>query len=230
MAVQLPVGTLVNVGAILVGSLVGAALHARFPQRIQTIVFQALGLCTFLVGMQMALKVENILIVIFSLVLGGICGEWWRLEERLHHLGGWLRRRAKSRDGRFTEGFVAASLLFCVGAMAIVGSLDEGLRQDRTVLLTKALLDGFASVALAATYGIGVLFSCIPLALYQGGITLFAGQMQGLASPVITNQVSAVGGLLIIGISCGLLEIKTIRLASLLPALLIVIVLTLLLH
>lgn len=212
-------GTLANALAIVVGGLIGTLLHSRFPPRIQTTVFHGLGLTTLLIGLKMAWDFENIITIVISLVAGGAVGELLRLEDRLYQLGEWVKTTARTRDGRFTEGFVAASLLFCVGAMAIVGSLDSGLRNDHSVLFTKALLDGCAALALGAAYGIGVLFSSIPLLLYQGAITLFAAQAQHAVSPLMLHQLSAVGGLLIVGIAFSLLDIKRLRLANFLPAL-----------
>lgn len=223
---MLPVGSLANAAAIIVGSLAGCLLHSRFPERIRAIVFQGLGLCTLLIGLQMAFKVQDILVVIFSILLGGITGELLRLDTLFERLGNRFKATVKSKNPKFTEGLITASLIYCIGAMAIVGSLEEGVSGDPTVLYTKAILDGFASVALASTFGSGVLFSCIPVLLYQGAITLFAGFFQHYFSPELIAQLSATGGLLIVGISITLLEIKEIRLANLLPALPFVVILT----
>lgn len=221
-------GTLANAAAIIVGSLIGLLLHRRFPKNIQTIVFQSLGLGAILIGLQMAWHVEAILPVIFSLLIGGVIGEWLRLDDRLENLGNRIKAKVQAKDGRFTEGFVSASLLFCVGAMAVVGSLEAGLRHNHSILFTKALLDGVAAIALSVTYGVGVAFSALPIVLYQGGLTLFASKLQSIASPLMLNQLSGVGGLMIVGIGLGLLDIKKIRLANLMPALLVIIILTLL--
>lgn len=224
---MLPTGSLVNAAAIIAGSLIGALLHGRFPERVRTIVFQGLGLCVLLIGVQMALKVDNILILIFSVLLGGIIGELLDLEGLFERLATRFKALVRSRDTGFTDGLITASLIFCIGAMAIVGSFDEGIRGDATVLYTKSILDGFASVALASTYGLGVLFSFIPVLLYQGGLTLFAGFFQEHFSPQIIAQLTSTGGVLILGIGLTLLDIKRVRLSNLLPALLVVVVLTL---
>ncbi|WP_147818911.1 DUF554 domain-containing protein [Salidesulfovibrio onnuriiensis] len=216
---MLPVGSLANAAAIILGSLAGCLLHSRFPERIRVIVFQGLGLCTLLIGLQMAFKVQNILVVIFSILLGGITGELLRLDTLFERLGNRFKTAVKSENPKFTEGLITASLIYCIGAMAIVGSLEEGVTGDPTVLYTKAILDGFASVALASTFGSGVLFSFIPVLLYQGALTLFAGFFQQYFSPELIAQLSATGGLLIVGISITLLDIKEIRLSNLLPAL-----------
>lgn len=223
---MIPVGSLANAAAIILGSLAGCLLHSRFPDRIRTIVFQGLGLCTLLIGLQMAFKVEDILVVIFSILLGGITGEILRLDTLFERLGNRFKRLLKSDNPKFTEGLITASLIYCIGAMAIIGSLEEGVSGEPTVLYTKAILDGFASVALASTFGSGVLFSFIPVLVYQGTLTLFASSFQGYFSPELIAQLSATGGLLIVGIGLTLLEIKEIRLSNLLPALPFVIILT----
>lgn len=220
-------GTVINSAAIVLGSVMGVLLQHRFPKKIQQIVFQGLGLSTLLIGIQMALKVENILTLIFSLLIGGIIGESLNLEDRMEHFGNWLKGKVKSKDARFTDGFVAASILFCVGAMAILGSLDEGIRGDRTVLLTKSILDGFASIALAASMGIGVAFSAIPIFIYQGSITILAGYTQSFFTPLMIQQLTAVGGLLIVGISLNILEIKKIKVTNLLPSLILIVLFSL---
>ncbi|WP_449243304.1 DUF554 domain-containing protein [Desulfovibrio sp.] len=224
---MLPLGSLVNALAIILGSVIGMLLHNRFPERVRAIVFQGLGLCVLLIGIQMALKVENILIVIFSVLLGGILGELLNLEGLFEVLAAKLKAVVRSRNASFTDGLITSSLIFCIGAMAIVGSFDEGIRGDATVLYTKSILDGFASVALASTYGAGVLFSFLPVLLYQGGLTLFAGVFQQYFTPQLIAQLTATGGVLILGIGFTLLDIKRVKLSNLLPALPMVVVLTL---
>ncbi len=224
---MLPLGSLVNALAIILGSVIGMLLHNRFPERVRAIVFQGLGLCVLLIGIQMALKVENILILIFSVLLGGILGELLNLEGLFEILAGKLKAVVRSRNASFTDGLITSSLIFCIGAMAIIGSFDEGIRGDATVLYTKSILDGFASVALASTYGAGVLFSFLPVLLYQGGLTLFAGVFQQYFSPLLIAQLTATGGVLILGIGFTLLDIKRVKLSNLLPALPVVVVLTL---
>ncbi|HMM38363.1 MAG TPA: DUF554 domain-containing protein [Desulfovibrio sp.] len=224
---MLPLGSLVNALAIILGSVIGMLLHNRFPERVRAIVFQGLGLCVLLIGIQMALKVENILILIFSVLLGGILGELLNLEGLFEILAGKLKAVVRSKNAAFTDGLITSSLIFCIGAMAIIGSFDEGIRGDATVLYTKSILDGFASVALASTYGAGVLFSFLPVLLYQGGLTLFAGVFQQYFSPLLIAQLTATGGVLILGIGFTLLDIKRVKLSNLLPALPVVVVLTL---
>ncbi len=219
-------GTFVNAVAIIIGSGIGVMLKSRFPENIQKIVFQGLGLSTMIIGIQMGLKVENILVLIFSILLGGIIGESMRLDHQMERFGNWLKKVVKSKDKNFTDAFVGASIIFCVGAMAIVGSIDEGLRGDTTVLFTKSILDGFAAIALAASMGIGVAFAVIPILLYQGGMTLLASQMQGFFTPHMIAQLTATGGVLFIAISLNLLEIRKIKTINFLPALFIVVLLS----
>lgn len=224
---MIPVGTIINSLAIIGGSLLGILFHHSLPSKIKTIVFQGLGLATILIGMQMALKAQNVLAVVFSLLIGGIIGESLNLEERLEGLGEFIKSKLESKPEKFTEGFVAATLLYGIGSMAILGPIAEGLSGDKTILLTKSVLDGFSSIALASTYGMGVLFSFIPILIYQGSLTFLASGAQHFFSPIIMDQLTAVGGLLIVGISLGLLEIKKVKVANLLPALLIVVIFSL---
>jgi uncharacterized membrane protein YqgA involved in biofilm formation len=223
---MLPIGSIVNACAIIGGSLIGCFLQSRFPERIRTIVFQGLGLCVLLIGVQMALKVENILIVIFAVLLGGITGEWLRLDTLLDRMGNRFKKLVRSKNATFTDGLVTTSLLFCIGAMAIVGSLEEGIHGDATIIYTKSILDGFAAIAFAATYGTGVIFSFIPVFLYQGSITVGASFFQQYFSDLMIAQITGCGGLLIVGIGINLLELTEIRLANLLPSLVYVVLLT----
>ncbi len=223
---MLPVGSIVNALAIIGGATIGCWLQSRFPERIRTIVFQGLGLCVLLIGIQMALKLENILIVIFAVLLGGITGELLRLDTGLERMGNWLKRRIGSDNAQFTDGLVTTSLIYCIGAMAIIGSLEEGINGDTTVLFTKSILDGFASIAFAATYGSGVLFSFIPVLLYQGSLTIGASFFQQYFSDIMIAQLTGCGGLLIVGIGINLLELTEIRLANLLPSMAYVVILT----
>lgn len=216
---NIPVGTIANAAAIVAGSLLGLMMHGRFPESVKRIVFQGLGLSVLIIGLQMALKMDRPLVVVFSLVLGGIAGELLRLEDRLESLGGALKRITRSTNAMFTDGFISATLIYCVGSMAILGSLDEGLRGDPTILLTKATLDGFASIPLASTYGVGVMFSAVPVFLYQGLIVLAAGSLRGLVTPDLLTQITATGGMLIFGIGVNLLGFMQIRVGNLLPAL-----------
>ena len=216
-------GTIVNVIAILLGCSVGFILKSRFPKKIGKVVIQALGLASLLIGAQMALKTNNILLVIFSLVIGGVIGEIIGIEEGLEKFGERIKLKFKSNDSseRFVEGFVTASLLYCVGSMAIMGALKEGLSGNPDILYAKSLLDGVTSLAFTAAMGIGVLFSVIPVFLYQGGITLLSRLIKDFLTPEIISEMTAVGGILILGIGFGLLEIRKIKIGNLLPAILV---------
>lgn len=222
----MPVGTFINIAAVLIGGTLGLLLRKSFPQNIKTIVFQGLGLCTLLIGMQMALQVKDPLILIFSILIGGVLGELVRLDKRIETLSDALKSKLKFKDQGFTEGLVTAFLIFCIGSMTIVGALNEGISGDKSLLLTKSMLDGFTSIALASTFGVGVLFSVIPMLVVQGGITVFAGLFQNLFSDILLAQLTATGGVLILGIGINLLEIKTIKVINLLPSLLAVLILT----
>ena len=214
---MIPLGAIINALGITIGSLVGLAFGARLPERVRAIVFQGLGLCVLVIGFKMALLTQNPLIVIFSIVIGSVAGEMIGLEARLIRVGDWLKGRLKSSNPLFTEGMVNASVLFCIGAMAIIGSFDEGLRGDRAVVLSKTIIDSFAALAMASAYGLGVLL------IYQGALTLLAGSLQNWLDPATMTELTAVGGTLIIGIGLNMLEITRISLSNMLPALLAVV-------
>ena len=213
-------GTAVNTGAILAGSFIGASIGSRLPEKIRTTVLQVLGLVIILIGLQMALQTKNVLVVLGALISGGLLGEVLDITDGLEKFGSFLQANlAKEQSSRFGEGFVTASLVFCVGPMAILGSLQDGLLGDYRLLAVKAMLDGFISIAFAASLGWGVALSALSVMLYQGSISLFASTLsQVLTDPMIT-EMTATGGLIIVGIGIKLLEIKDIRLANLLPAL-----------
>mgnify|MGYP000952840141 FL=1 len=213
------IGTLVNTGAVVIGGAIGLTVGSRLPDSIKTIVMQALGLAVVAIGLRMALEAHQTLLAIGCLLLGGITGELLRIEQRLEALADRLRQRLRSNSGRFVEGFVTATLLYLTGAMTIVGSIRDGTLGDPSVLLLKAVLDGVASVALASSMGVGVLYSALPVLVVQGGITLLAGQLAFLSEPAVLDAINAAGGLLILGIGINLLEIGRIRVGNLLPAL-----------
>lgn len=221
-------GTIVNGIAIIVGSLCGLAVSS-IPERIKETVMQAIALVVSLIGLQMALMTENIIIVLISLLLGAVVGEMTRLEDRIQQFGTYIGQATRSNQSSnfsFADGFVAASLLFAVGAMAILGALDSGVRNDHEILLTKAMIDGFTALVLTSTLGIGVLFSFIPVVLYQGTIALLATQIERIVPAhsltSFMNELTAVGGLLIIAIGLNMLKLTNIRIANLLPAIIIV--------
>ena len=204
----LPVGTAINAGAVIVGGCVGMLLGNRLPERMRLIVFQGLGLCTLAIGTGMTFKTTNPLYMVGSILVGAIIGEGLRLEDVITSGGDRLKMALRSGNARFTDGFVAATLLFCIGSMAILGPLQEGLGGDRTIVLTKTTLDFFAAIALGAAYGSGVMFAALPILLYQGGITLFAEILRPYLSDLMRAELEAVGGIMILGIGINLLELK----------------------
>ena len=225
-------GTIVNTIAILIGGLVGLLFGQAFPDKIKKTVIQGIGLAVLLIGGSMALETKNPLIIISSLVLGGIIGEWIDIELRLQHLGQWLERKfarkGQAQGSGFTKAFVTSSLIYCVGAMAIMGSLESGLKGNHNILFAKSMLDGITAVIFASSMGIGVLVSALPVFLYQGAITMAAGLLQGVLSPQVISEMSATGGLLILGIGFNILELKEIKVGNLLPAVFIAVPITLL--
>jgi hypothetical protein len=218
---------MVNAATVIAGSLIGLLVRRSLPARIKAIIFQAVGLATLVMGMGMGLEEGgHLLILIFSLIFGGIIGELIHLEDGLTAFGEGLKKRIQVKDARFTEGLVTAFLIFCIGSMTFVGALNEGLTGDRTLILSKAILDGFTSIVLASVYGVGVLFSALPLFIIQAGLTLLAAQFGNLFPAVLITQLTATGGALILGIGINLLELKEIKTVNLLPSLLVVTVLT----
>lgn len=212
-------GTLINVGAVIAGSLVGVFFHARLPKRLTTVAFQGIGLFTLFIGFTMAAKTKSLLVLVFSIVLGAIAGELLDIDRLLNRFGEWLKARLRLGGERFAEGLVAAFLLFCMGSMTVLGAIEEGMGGRPNLLAAKSVLDGFASLALAASLGIGVLFSVIPLFIYQGGLTLLAGSLHAVMSDVVVSEVSAAGGLILIGLGITILEIKQLKVLNMLPAL-----------
>jgi len=189
------------------------------------LVFQAIGLFTLFLGFTMAGKTSNYLIMIFSLVIGSIIGELLNIEKQINKLSDWLKAKSGSSNAKFSEGFLASFLLFCMGSMTILGAIEEGMGGSPDLLLAKSVLDGFSSIALAAAMGVGVLFSAIPLLIYQGGLTLFAGYLQDYLTTPMINELSAVGGIILIGLGINILEIKQIRVINMVPALLMAVLL-----
>lgn len=210
-------GTIVNVAAIVAGVLIGRLVGRYLSKRMRQTLMVGLGLAVLLIGLKLAMQSQQVMIVIGSLILGGLIGEALGIEKRLEAFGVGLQKRF-SGAGKIAEGFVTASLLYCVGAMAIMGALQDGMGDTPTILYAKAALDGVASIALASTLGIGVLFSIIPLALYQGGITLAAGLMKSILTEPVIVEMNAVGGLLIVAIAVDLMGIKRLPVGNLLPA------------
>ncbi|GLI85870.1 membrane protein [Rossellomorea marisflavi] len=227
-------GTIINGICIILGTLLGKLLH-RIPENVKDTVLKAIGLAVTVLGLQMGLKSENFLIVIISLAVGAALGEWMNLDSKLNALGDWLERKIGTKgDTSISQGFITATLIFVIGAMAVIGALDSGIRGDHDVLLTKAIIDGFTSIILATTLGIGVMFSAVPVILYQGTIALFATQIhrfvpQELMDAFIT-EMTATGGIMIFAIGLNLVGITKIRVANLLPGIVVVGVIVSFLH
>jgi uncharacterized protein len=214
------IGTLINTATVLVGGTVGTFLQSRFPEHIRQLVMWGVGLISLVIGMQMSLTTKNILIVLGSLMAGGICGEVLRLHDRLNRLGDILQvRLSVTQDSMFSKGFVTASLLFCVGPMTILGALQDGLSGDYTLLASKASLDGFAALALAASMGWGVVCAALTVLLYQGVLTVGASLVKALLTTAMIAEMTATGGTLILALGLNLLDLTTIRVANFLPAL-----------
>ncbi|MBB3111592.1 hypothetical protein FHS18_003660 [Paenibacillus phyllosphaerae] len=222
-------GALVNGLAIVAGSLAGRLLK-RIPEGMKNTVMNGIGLTLIVLGVQMGLKSDSFVIVLLSLVIGAVIGEWIRLEDRFTAAGLWLERRIGSgTPGAISQGFITASLVFAVGAMAILGSLDSGMKHNHDILYAKSIMDGFIAIVLTTTLGIGVLFSAVPVLLYQGLIALFATQITRLVSDELMNVIIAdltsAGGMMILGIGLNLLGVTKIKVANLLPGIIVVVAL-----
>lgn len=217
-------GTLLNIATVLIGGVIGLIFGARIPDKLKETVISGMGLFVAAMGLQMFLKTENPLIVLGSLLIGTLLGEWWRIEDGLQNLGKFLEQRfsKEGEDGsnKFVRGFLTASLLFCVGPLTILGSIQDGLTGDYNLLAVKSVLDGFAALAFSSTLGVGVMFSTIIILVYQGGISLLAGQLDAIVTPSMMNELTATGGVILLGLAISsLLEIKKIRVGNMLPGL-----------
>lgn len=221
-------GTILNVGTVLAGGLLGLFLGARVPDRLKATIVAGMGLFTAGIGLQMFLKTENAIIVLGALLIGALLGEWWRIEDRLQSLGQKLEARfgenteEASASSRFVRGFLTTSLLFCVGPLTVLGSIQDGLTGDYSLLAVKSVLDGFGALAFASTLGPGVLFSAGIVLVYQGTLTLLASQLDAIVTQSMLNEMTATGGLILVGLALSsLLEIKKIRTGNFLPALVV---------
>lgn len=225
-------GTWINIFTVLLGSSLGLLLRGYIAPRIQTIITQAIALLTIWLGLNLANsmsqvtvgEINGVILGLIALVFGGVMGELLQLEEQLARVGEWLKQKFRGQ-GRFTEGFIASSLLFCVGPMTLIGSLNNGLQGDNTLLTLKATMDGLIAIALANIYGVGVGFSTLVILVYQGGLSLIAGSIANILPSVDNNPylllITGIGGLMIMAIGFNLLELVKIRVASFLPALIL---------
>jgi uncharacterized membrane protein YqgA involved in biofilm formation len=216
------IGTLVNTAAVIAGSCIGLAFKKNLPPQYQSMYFIAVGLFSLLLGVKMALAISSPLLVVLSLVLGGFAGVALRLETRTEQCGNYIKTKTKAQNDRFTEGMLTGFLLFCMGSMSVVGAIEEGFGKTSDLLLTKSIMDFFSAIMLASALGIGVLFSSLFLLAFQGGVTLLVALAGKDIPPAIINEISVVGGIILIGLSFNLLKIKKIAVINLLPALLLI--------
>jgi len=213
------IGSIINAAAVIAGGLIGLLVHTRLPKQITHTTFQAIGLFTIVLGITMAIKTTHYLAMVVSLVLGTIIGSMLHLETIIIKIGDYLKKKTKSKNHQFSEGFITAFMLYCMGSLTILGAIEEGLGNPPTLLLSKSVLDGFSSIALAATMGAGVIFSALPLFLYQGSITMVTSIMQQSLSPLLVTELSAVGGVLLVGLGIDILDLKKIPVLNMLPSL-----------
>lgn len=219
-------GTIVNCITIAVGCFLGLIAKGKIPERIGDTIMKGLALCTMYIGISGALEGNDTLQMIISIAVGALIGEIIDIDKWLEKLGAFLESKfnKKGKSGSIAQGFITSSLLFCVGAMAIVGSLESGLKGDNTTLFTKSILDGISSIIFTSTLGIGVIFSIGTVLIYQGGIALCAGMLSNVLSSLVITNMSAVGGLLILGLGLNILGVTKIKIANMLPAIFIPII------
>ena len=216
------IAVFVNAATVILGSLLGILLHKRLKEEHTKTVVACMGICTMVIGMTGAIATSNILIVILCLVAGTVIGQLLKLEQRMDGAGDWLKARVAKKSGsRFTEGFVTASLLFCVGSMSIMGSFDAGLRGNYDIIFAKSVMDGIMSVTFAATMGIGVVFAAVTVIIYQGALTLLAGVMEPVLTQSVITEMSAVGGVMLIATGMNIIGLtkERIQVGNMLPAL-----------
>ncbi|MFA5576125.1 MAG: DUF554 domain-containing protein [Tissierellaceae bacterium] len=214
-------GTIVNVAAVIGGSIIGILLKKGIKEKYKDTVMDGIALAVLVIGIMGSIKSENLILVIASIVIGSVVGEIVGIEDKLDGLGNSLQMKFGGRDSNFSKGFVTASLVFCVGAMAIVGALESGIQGNHETLFAKSVIDGFSSIIFASTLGIGVAFSSIAILIYQGGITLMANMVKDLLTPEVINEMSAIGSILIMAIGINILGLKKIKVGNMLPAIFI---------
>lgn len=220
-------GTIVNAGAIILGSLVGLLAKKAIPQRMGDLIMTAIPIVVMVLGIQFSIASANILIVIVSLVIGAIVGEWIDIDKKLDNFGKSVQSKLKGKDSNFSVAFVSTTLIYCVGSMAILGSIESGINNHHTILYTKALMDGISAIFFASTLGAGVIFSSISVLLYQGILTILAGYVAPYLSAAVVTEMSATGGILLIALAFTILGIKKIKVANMLPAIFLPIVIML---
>jgi uncharacterized membrane protein YqgA involved in biofilm formation len=232
------IASIVNAVAVVLGTLAGLLVGRRIGVHFRTVVFSGVGVASLLIGIDMALETQRFLYMVLSLVLGGLVGTALHIEDRIYAVGEWLKRRFQPRSGAdagtppgageetrsFAQGFLTASVLFCVGALSIIGSFQAGVEGEYQLLLTKSVMDGFMAVLLTAAYGVGVGFSALSILIYQGALTVVSAGIAPLVTPLLLSEISGVGGAMVVMIGLNLLELRTIKTADFLPALLFVVV------
>lgn len=211
-------GTIANTTTIILGAIIGVVIKKGIPERVNDTILKGLGLGVMVYGISEGIKTENLIIVLASLVLGGVIGEIIDIDKRLENLGDFIESKFKNKGGNISQAFVTTSLMYCIGAMAITGALQSGLQNDHTTLYAKSLLDFVVSIIFGSTLGIGVVLSGISVFIYQGSITLLAVFLKTLLQDPVIREMTAIGGILIAGISLNMLGLTKIRLANLLPA------------
>ena len=219
------IATFVNCATVIIGSLIGLLLHRKINDSFKQVVYIGAGMISLILGIKMGLKTTQIVFMALALILGGILGEWWNVEGGILRFGEFLKKRFANRDSEkdFAGGFLNASVIFCVGAMTLVGAFQAGAEGNYDLILTKSVMDGFMAIMLTAAMGIGVAFSAITILVYQGGITLLAGVLQPLVNELLMDELTAVGGVLVIMIGLNLLGLSKLKTANFIPALLITI-------
>ena len=217
-------GTIVNSIAIIAGSILGIVFRNGIKEKYKNTLMDGINLSVIIIGIMGAIKSENIILVIVSMVIGGLIGEMIGIEDKLDNLGNKLQNTFAKGDSDFTKGFVTTSLIYCIGAMAIIGSLESGITGNHETLFAKSILDGISAIVLASTMGIGVAFSAVAVFIYQGTITLLSNSIKDLLTPEVINEMSAIGGILIMAIGITMLGIKKIKIGNLLPAIFIPII------
>ena len=217
------IGTIVNAVAVILGGSIGLLLKKNMPARVTSIYFQAVGLFTLAIGITMIVKMDHILIIVSSLAIGSLLGEWLNLESATERMSLYFKKRFKIGNEKFSEGLITAFLLFCIGSLTVLGAIQEGTGVSSDLLFTKSFMDFFASILLASAFGLGVIFSAIPLFIYQALLTILAMYAGSFLSPEIILGITNIGGIMLIGLSINILEIKKLRVVNMLPSLVIVI-------
>ncbi len=215
-------GTIVNTGAVILGSCIGMIFKKGLAEKYQTVFFQVVGIITICLGITMVYNMQNTIIVIASLISGALLGTWWNIEKKLTTIGDYLKKKFTIGNARFSEGIITAFLLFCMGSMTFLGAIQEGTGVSSDLLYTKSLLDLFSSIILASVFGIAILFSAVPLFIFQAGITLLAMQTADFMSQEIINGLTNVGGAMLIALGIDILGLKKMNVANILPAIVIV--------